>query len=114
MRNTLIYIFFILLFTSCNKNIYGIYNTKYSMDKSSFLQVKINPNNTVEKIEIHTIRIESKGIWVKNDDNIICYFQPTETGFPADILILKIIGKKMFLGKNVKDLNKKFYLKKYN
>ena len=55
---------------------------------------KLNSNYTVEKNEIHTIRIDSKGTWKKENRKIIYYFQATETGFPADTLILKIFEKK--------------------
>lgn len=101
----------IVLLNSCNKNIYGIYNTKYSTDKSSFMQIKLNLNKTVEKNEIHTIRIDSKGTWISKNDKIICFLDSTETGFPVDTLILKIIGNKMFFESNGK-INKSYYLKK--
>ena len=107
-----IIIFLFLLLTSCNKNIYEIYNTVHSKDKSAFLQIKLNSNYTVEKNEIHTIRIDSKGTWKKENEKIICYFQATETGFPADTLILKIFGKKMIIEKNGIVYSKSYYLKK--
>lgn len=102
--------FFLII--SCNKSIYGIYNTEHSKDKSALLQIKLNSNYTVEKNEIHTIRIDSRGTWKKEGGKIICYFQPTETGFPADTLIFKIVGKKMIFGKNGIVYSKTFYLKK--
>ncbi|MFT3796514.1 hypothetical protein [Flavobacterium sp.] len=105
-------IFVLLMLTSCNKSIYGIYNTEHSKDRSALFQIKLNPNYTVEKNEIHTIRIDSKGTWKKENGKVTCYFQPTETGFSADTLILKIIGKKMFLEKNGIVYSKSFYLKK--
>ena len=93
LKLPIIIILFFLL-TSCNKNIYGIYNTENSKDKSAFIQIKLNSNYTVEKNEIHTIRNDSKGTWKKENRKIIYYFQATETGFPADTLILKIFEKK--------------------
>ena len=107
-----IIIILLLMFISCNENIYGIYNTEHSKDKSTLLQIKLNSNNTVEKNEIHTISIDSKGTWKKENGKIICYFQPTETGFPVDTLILKIVGKKMVFEKKGIVYSKSFYLKK--
>ncbi|MFT3919619.1 hypothetical protein [Cloacibacterium sp.] len=104
-------IIFLVLLLSCNKNIYGVYNTKYSKDKSVFFQIILNTDNTVEKKEIHTISIFSKGKWKKENDKIICYLDSSETGFPADTLSFKIQNKKLFPIKNG-IVNKKFYLKK--
>jgi hypothetical protein len=109
--NKLLTIVVLLLLFSCNKNIYGIYNTNYSKDKSAFFQIKLNPNNTVENREINTISIFSKGKWVKTKSNIICYLDSSNTGFPADTLTFKIHNKKLFPVKNGV-VNRKFYLKK--
>jgi hypothetical protein len=107
-----IIVFLLLIFVSCNRNIYGIYNSEYLTDKSALLQIRIDSNYTVEKNEIHTIRIDSKGTWKQEGGKIICYFHPTETGFPADTMNLKIIGSKMYIEKNGTTKNKRFYLKK--
>lgn len=103
-----------LMFVSCNRNIYGIYNSNHSTDKSAFFQIKLDSNHTVEKNEIHTIRIDSKGTWKEEDGKVICYFDSTETGFPPDTLILKIIGKKMFFERKGIVYSKSLYLKKVN
>ncbi|AWG22141.1 hypothetical protein FFWV33_11775 [Flavobacterium faecale] len=102
----------LLFFVSCNRSIYGIYNTGYSTDKSALLQIKIDSNHTVEKNEIHTIRIDSKGSWKQEGEKIICYFYQTETGFPADTMNLKIIGNRMYIVEKGSFKNKSFYLKK--
>lgn len=112
MKNIFFYSI-ILLFSliSCNKNIYGIYNTRNFKDKSAFLQIKLNPNNTVEKTEIHTIKIYSRGKYIESNNKIICYLDSSETGFPSDTIELKIKGNKMFFIKEGK-VNKNFYLVK--
>ncbi|MEM0577389.1 hypothetical protein [Flavobacterium polysaccharolyticum] len=107
-----IIIILLLTFISCNRNIYGIYTSGYLTDKSSLLQIRIDSNYTVEKNEIHTIRIDSKGTWKKEDGKIICYFHPTDTGFPADTMNLKIIGSNMYIEKKGTTNNKGVYLKK--
>lgn len=109
--NKLFAIVILALMFSCSRNIYGTYNTNYSKDKSAFFQIKLNPDNTVEKQEIHTISISSKGKWKKDNNNIICYLDSSDTGFPADTLTFKIQNKKLFPIKGG-IVNKKFYLKK--
>ncbi len=110
-----LFIFFasILLLTSCNKNIYGLYDSSDNQDRSVYLSINLKQNKTVEKNEIHTIRIFSTGTWNKIARKIYCFFDPTETGFPSDTISLKIIGRKLFF---IKDgvINKNFYLKKIN
>lgn len=104
--------FILFLFVSCNRNVYGVYNSRHSTDKSAFFQIKLDSNYTVEKNEIHTIRIDSKGTWKKENGKIICYFHPTATGFPADTVNYKIIGNRMYVEENGNIKNKSFYLKK--
>lgn len=89
-----------------------MYNSGYLTDQSTLLQIRIDSNYTVEKNEIHTIRIDSKGTWKQEDRKIICYFYPTETGFPADTMNLKIIGSRMYIENKGTTKNKRFYLKK--
>ncbi|MEN5307213.1 hypothetical protein ABE425_06825 [Chryseobacterium cucumeris] len=96
---------------SCSNNIYGVYNNKYSKDKSVFFQIMLNPDKTIEKKEIHTVSIFSKGKWKKENDKIVCYLDSTETGFPADTLTFKIKNKKLFPIRNG-IVNKNFFLKK--
>lgn len=101
----------IILLTSCNKSVYGLYDSSYNQDKSAYFSINLKQDKTVEKEEIHTIRIFSTGIWNKIEGNIYCFFDSTETGFPKDTISFKIIGKKLFAVKNGV-VNKKFYLKK--
>ena len=99
------------LLTSCNKNIFGLYDTSHSKDKSMNLSITIKKDGTIEKDEIHTIRIYSKGTWQREKNIFICYFDSTETGFPRDTLKLQIQGKNLFFFKNgTKNTN--FHLRK--
>lgn len=100
-----------MVFISCNKNIYGKYNTNYSKDKSAFFQITLNSNNTVEKTEIHTISNFSKGKFIVQDKKVICYLDSTKFGFPPDTLIFKVKGNKLYpIRKGI--VNTKFYLRK--
>ena len=101
----------IVLLTSCNKNIYGFYDSSYNRDKSAYFSINLKQDKTVEKDEIHTIRIFSTGIWNKVERRIYCFFDSTEIGFPRDTISFKIIGKKLFPIKNGV-INKNFYFKK--
>ncbi len=97
MKKKLLLIFLVVFLISCNKKIYGVYNTKHSTDKSSFFEIKLNSDNSFERKEIHTITINSKGSWVKINNEIICYEHQNEQGFPADTLIFKIVGEKLYI-----------------
>lgn len=97
----------LLIFSvSCSKDIYGTYNNRNSSDKSAFFQIKLNPNNSIEKTEIHTIKDFSSGTFVKKNNDIICYLDFSSTGFPKDTIVLKIKGNKLFFKRNNK-INKK-------
>lgn len=107
---------FIIIFciiNSCSKNIFGKYNTNYSQDKSSFFQMTFNLDGTVEKTEIHTIRIFAKGKFKFKNKTVICYLDSTKFGFPPETLIYKVKSNKIYpIKKGV--INRKFYLKKVN
>jgi hypothetical protein len=99
-----------LLF-SCNKNVYGIYNTNYSKDKSAFFQIKLNTDNTVEKTEIHLISNFAKGRFELINNHLVCYFDSSKNGFPPDTLTFKMRGKKLYFIRN-KVINEKAFLMK--
>jgi hypothetical protein len=101
----------LLIMVSCNKSIYGIYNTNYSKDKSVFFQIKLNPDHTVEKTEIHTISDFSSGTYIVDKKKVICYLDSSKNKFPQDTLVYRIKDKKLYLLQNG-NLNKAFYLKK--
>ena len=109
--NRLFVVIILILLSSCNKNISGTYNTNYLNDKSAFFEIKLNSDNTLEKKEIHTISIFFKGKWLKDNNKVICYLDSSDTGFPADTILFKIKGKKLFPIRNGV-VNTKFYLKK--
>ena len=86
-----------MIFFSCNKDFYGIYNTNYSKDKSAFFQIKLNADNTVEKTEIHTINDFTKGRFLVTTDNqVVCFFDSSRSKFPPDTLTFKLRGKKLY------------------
>ena len=110
--NILFFLLFFLIFSSCEKKMYeGTYNTNYSRDKSSFIQLKLNKKGLAEKIEIHTINDIAIGTWVQKNNRIICYLNSSKSGLPPDTLNIKIRGNKLYFFKGNK-LNKKFYLLK--
>ncbi|KAF2329042.1 DUF1934 family protein [Flavobacterium daemonense] len=111
MKNIVLLAGFLIIFTSCSKNIYGKYNTSYSKDKSAFFQIILNSDATFEKTEIHTISIFSKGNYVKKGNQIICFLDSTENGFPADTLTFKIKRNKLYFTKDG-IVKTNFYLKK--
>ena len=97
---------------SCNKNIYGTYNTNHSKDKSSFYQIKLNSDNTVEKTEIHTISDFAKGgFLVTTEKKVVCFLDSSSRKFPPDTLTFKLKGKKLYFVKNI-PLSKDAYLVK--
>jgi hypothetical protein len=102
----------LIIFTSCNRNIYGIYDSSEN-DKSAHLRINLKQNNLVEKTEIHTIRIDQKGTWRIVNGRIVCFLEENQSGFPKDTLNLKIRGKKMYFFRNG-ILDKNYYLKKIN
>ncbi|MRX39047.1 hypothetical protein GJU43_07150 [Flavobacterium sp. LC2016-23] len=111
MKKIILLIGFLIIFTSCSKNIYGKYNTSYSRDKSAFFQITLNSDNTVEKTEIHTISIFAKGHYILKEKQVICFLDATKNNFPPDTLTFKIKGNKLyFVKKGI--VNTKFYLKK--
>jgi len=99
-----IYLCFILIiaftFISCNKNICGTYNTRNSKDKSLFFQVKLNPDNSIEKTELHTIKDVSLGKCLKKKNLLTCHLDSSTVGFSPTDITLKIKGKKMFFVRN--------------
>ena len=113
MKSILLIILVLTTFSSCKTSVYGKYNTNHSTDKSSFFQIVLNTNNTVEKTEIHTISDFSKGIFKKVGNKIICYFDTSINNFPPDTLLFQIKNDKLYLIRK-KMINKKFYLKKVN
>ncbi len=90
----------IMMFFSCSKNFYGTYNTNYSKDKSAFFQVKLNPDSTVEKTEVHTISDFAKGKFVLINKQIVCFFDSSKNKFPPDTLMFMKSGKKLYFVKN--------------
>lgn len=111
MKKIILFAGFLILFTSCNKNIYGKYNTNYLKDKSSFFQITLNSDNTVEKTEIHTISNFANGKFIVKDKKVICYLDSTKFRFPPDTLVFKVKGNKLYpVRKEI--VNTKFYLKK--
>ncbi len=110
--NILCFVIFFTIFSSCEKKMYeGTYNTNYSRDKSSLIQLKLSKNGIAEKIEIHTINDTAMGKWIQKNNRIICYLDSSKAGFPPDTLNIKIRGNKLYFLKGGK-LNKKFYLLK--
>ncbi len=87
---------FSIIIYSCNKVLYGTYNTRGSKDKSAFLEINLNSDNTVDKTEIHTTSDYAKGRYIVNDGTVICYFDSSRSGFPPDTLSFKLKGKKLF------------------
>lgn len=113
MKKIILVTAFLVIFTSCSKNIFGKYNTSYSKDKSSFFQIVLKSDSTVEKTEIHTISNSASGKFILKDKRIICYLDSTKLGYPADTLMFKIIGNKLYpIKKGI--VSTKFYLKKDN
>ncbi|MDH6254463.1 hypothetical protein M2347_004190 [Chryseobacterium sp. H1D6B] len=109
--NLCLIIILIFTFISCNKNIYGTYNTRNSKDKSAFFQVKINSDNSIEKTEIHTIRDMSSGKCIQKNDLLICHLDSSSVGFPPTTITLKVKGKKIFfVRKGI--INKELFLVK--
>ena len=111
MKKIILLVGFSILFTSCNKNIYGKYNTNYSKDKSAFFQITLNSDNTVEKTEIHTISNFAKGKFIIKDKKVVCYLDSTKFGYPPDTLMFKVKGNKLYLIRSG-IVNTKYYLKK--
>lgn len=101
-----------LFFCSCSKSVFcGVYNTKHSKDKSMFLQIKINKDSTAERREFHTgINDIAKGKWLMQNKYIILFFDISSSNFPADTVVTKIVGKKMYFVKK-EIINKEMYLK---
>lgn len=99
------------LIFSCSKNIYGTYDTRYSKDKSAFFQIKLNPDNTVEKTEIHVISNFAKGRFELIKNHVVCYFDSSKNGFPPDTLMFRKRGKKLYFVRN-EVINKKTFLMK--
>lgn len=113
MKKIILFGGFLVIFTSCNKNIYGKYNTNYSEDKSAFFQIILNTDNTVEMTEIHTISNFANGKFIIKDKKVICYLDSTKFGYPPDTLMFKVKGKKLYpIRSGI--VNTKFYLKKNN
>lgn len=111
MRQIILLTVIFLLFVSCNKNIYGKYNTNYSKDKSVFFQIILNSDHTVQKSEIHTISNFASGKFMLKDDKVICFLDSTKFGYPPDTLFFKIKGNRLYpVNKGV--VNTKFYLMK--
>ncbi|MBS7256797.1 hypothetical protein [Flavobacterium branchiicola] len=111
MKKIILFTGILTLFASCNKNIYGKYNTNYSKDKSAFFQITLNSDNTVEKTEIHTISNSANGKFIVKDKKVICYLDSTKFGFPPDTLIFKINGNRLYPIR-MGIVNSKFYLRK--
>ena len=113
MKKIILFTGFLTIFTSCSKNILGKYNTGYSKDKSAFFQIILNSDNTVEKTEIHTISNSANGKFVLKDNKVICYLDSIKFGYPADTLMFKVRGNRLYpIKKGI--INTKFYLKKDN
>jgi len=110
MKLALLLFSFITILTSCDRKLYGVYESS-AKDKSALLRINLKQNNLVEKTEIHTIRIEQKGTWTIVDGKVVCFFNENPEGFPKDTLNLTVRGKKLFIYKNG-STNKKHYLKK--
>jgi|SRR5689334_528743 len=102
----------ILMLFSCSKNFYGTYNTNYSKDKSAFFQIKLNPDNTVEKTEVHTISDFAKGKVLLINKQIVCFFDSSQNKFPPDTLTFMKSGKKLYFVKNGIVNRKAFLMKK--
>jgi len=111
MKKILLLLALMIFLFSCNKNIYGTYNTSYSEDKSAFFQIKLNPDNTVEKTETHTISDFAKGTFLSTNKQIVCFFDSSINKFPPDTLTFKMSGKKLFFVRNGV-INKKVFLVK--
>tara|TARA_B110000503_G_C7101527_1_gene393995 strand:- start:38 stop:379 length:342 start_codon:yes stop_codon:yes gene_type:complete len=113
MKGSFILLLGSLILVSCNNNVYGTYNTNYSKDKSVFFEIKLKPNNTVEKTTVHTISDFAQGKYVIEKNKVICYLDSSRNKFTQDTIIFKIKGKKLY--PIVKEIvNTKFYLKKNN
>lgn len=76
-----------------------------------YLSINLKQDKTIEKNEIHTIKIYSLGTWDKIGNKIYCFFDSSKNGFPRDTITLKISGKKLFFLKGL-TVNKYFHLKK--
>ncbi|WP_431242004.1 hypothetical protein ACQ9BO_18930 [Flavobacterium sp. P21] len=111
MKKIILLTGFLMMLTSCSKDVYGKYNTSYSKDKSAFFQIILNSDYTVEKTEIHTISIFAKGKYILKDNQIICFLDSTKNGFPSDTLMFKIKRNRLYFTKNG-ITNTNFYLKK--
>ena len=97
---------------SCNHTLYGTYNTNHSKDKSSFYQIKLNADSTVEKTEIHTISIFAKGRYlVTNNNRVVCFLDSSSSGFPQDTLAFKLKRNKLYFLRNA-SINRDAYLAK--
>ena len=70
MKNIFLLVSIMILFLSCNRDFYGTYTTNYSEDKSSFFQIRLNVDNTVEKTEVHTIRDFAKGKFIIKENEV--------------------------------------------
>lgn len=102
--------FSLIILNACSKKIYSVYESS-PQDKSASLRIDLKPNHRVERTEIHTIRIDQQGTWIKKEGKIICYFEENAQGFSKDTLALKIRGQKLFVYRNgVPD--RKHYLKR--
>jgi hypothetical protein len=97
---------------SCNNNLYGTYNTNHSKDKSSFYQIKLNADYTIEKTEIHTISDFAKGRFlVTNGNQVVCFLDSSSSKFPPDTLTFKLKRKKLYFLRN-ESINRDAYLAK--
>ena len=100
MKTMLLLTGIMTLFFSCSRNIYGIYNTSYSKDKSAFFQIKLNPDQTVEKTEIHVVGNFAKGRFELKNNQVVCYFDSSKYGWPPDTMTFKKGSKKLYILRN--------------
>jgi hypothetical protein len=101
----------IITFFSYSQEIYGVYNTRQSKDKTAFYQIKLKSDKTVEKIEIHTISDFAKGQFLVKGRKIVCYFDSSQNHFPRGTITFVLKGKRLYFVKN-EIINKKSYLVK--
>ncbi len=106
----LLLIFGILALVSCNRNVFGIYDSISSKDKAAYFSIRLNRDQTVEKNEIHTISDQAQGRFEKKGRIVICYFDSSKSGFPPDTAIFRLKGGKLFFIRE--GVSKKVYLLK--
>ena len=111
MKNIFLLVSIMILFLSCNRDFYGTYTTNYSEDKSSFFQIRLNVDNTVEKTEVHTIRDFAKGKFIIKENEVVCFLDSSTSKFPPDTLSFKLKRRKLYFLRNGV-LNKNSYLVK--